>query len=118
MDAASTPLVAVRDLRVMLPTGAKSEIEAVHHVDLVVADGERVGLVGESGSGKSVTGRAIAGLLPTSPRVRVARVHHALDAARCAVRACVHTATPNQRCRIAALACASSSTVHRCAHRY
>ncbi|UUT36603.1 ABC transporter ATP-binding protein [Microbacterium elymi] len=71
MDAASTPLVAVRDLRVMLPTGAKSEIEAVHHVDLVVADGERVGLVGESGSGKSVTGRAIAGLLPTSPRVRV-----------------------------------------------
>src|SRR5690606_6803692 len=29
------------------------------------------GIVGESGSGKSVTGRAIAGLLPTSPRVRV-----------------------------------------------
>ncbi len=71
-DAASTPFVEVSGLQVWLPTGAKSEIEAVHRVDLVIRDGERVGLVGESGSGKSVTGRAIAGLLPTSPRVRVA----------------------------------------------
>lgn len=71
IDTASTPLVDVRDLQVMLPTGEKTEIEAVHRVDLVIRDGERVGLVGESGSGKSVTGRAIAGLLPTSPRVRV-----------------------------------------------
>ncbi|KQV07823.1 ABC transporter ATP-binding protein [Leifsonia sp. Root112D2] len=65
------PLVELKNLRVMLPTGQRSEIEAVRQVDLVVHDGERVGLVGESGSGKSVTGRAIAGLLPTSPRVRV-----------------------------------------------
>lgn len=71
VDATSVPFVEVSDLRVMLPTGAKSDIEAVHRVDLVIRDGERVGLVGESGSGKSVTGRAIAGLLPTSPRVRV-----------------------------------------------
>jgi len=70
-DAASAPFIEVENLRVFLPTGDKSEIEAVHRVDLVVRDGERVGLVGESGSGKSVTGRAIAGLLPTSPRVRV-----------------------------------------------
>jgi ABC-type dipeptide/oligopeptide/nickel transport system ATPase component len=70
-DSASAPFVEVRDLQVMLPTGEKTEIEAVHRVDLVIRDGERVGLVGESGSGKSVTGRAIAGLLPTSPRVRV-----------------------------------------------
>lgn len=65
------PLLAVRDLRVTLPTGDRSEVEAVTSVALSVADGERVGIVGESGSGKSVTGRAIAGLLPTSPRVRV-----------------------------------------------
>lgn len=65
------PLLAVRDLRVTLPTGDRSEVEAVASVALSVADGERVGIVGESGSGKSVTGRAIAGLLPTSPRVRV-----------------------------------------------
>jgi ABC-type dipeptide/oligopeptide/nickel transport system ATPase component len=55
----------------MLPTGHRSEVEGVRRVSLVVRDGERVGIVGESGSGKSVTGRAIAGLLPSSPRVRV-----------------------------------------------
>jgi ABC-type dipeptide/oligopeptide/nickel transport system ATPase component len=65
------PLLDVRDLKVMLPTGDRSEVEAVSSVSLSVDDGERVGVVGESGSGKSVTGRAIAGLLPTSPRVRV-----------------------------------------------
>jgi ABC-type dipeptide/oligopeptide/nickel transport system ATPase component len=65
------PLVSVAGLHVVLPTGERSEVEAVRRVDLVIRDGERVGVVGESGSGKSVTGRAIAGLLPTSPRVRV-----------------------------------------------
>ncbi|MEV5410410.1 ABC transporter ATP-binding protein [Thermopolyspora sp. NPDC052614] len=69
--ADDVPLVSVAGLRVVLPTGERSEVEAVRRVDLVIRDGERVGVVGESGSGKSVTGRAIAGLLPTSPRVRV-----------------------------------------------
>ena len=73
MNAAAerTPLVEVEGLRVLLPTGERSEVEAVRRVDLVIGEGERVGIVGESGSGKSVTGRAIAGLLPTSPRVKV-----------------------------------------------
>ena len=73
VNAASggSPLVEVSNLNVFLPTGRRSEIEAVRNVSLVVNDGERVGIVGESGSGKSVTGRAIAGLLPTSPHVRV-----------------------------------------------
>lgn len=75
MEPANTsttpPLLEVAGLQVFLPTGRDSEVEAVRHVDLVVRDGERVGIVGESGSGKSVTGRAIAGLLPTSPKVRV-----------------------------------------------
>ena len=65
------PLVSVAGLQVVLPTGERSEVRAVRRVDLIIRDGERVGVVGESGSGKSVTGRAIAGLLPTSPRVRV-----------------------------------------------
>ena len=65
------PLVEIAGLRVLLPTGERSEVEAIRSVDLVVREGERVGIVGESGSGKSVTGRAIAGLLPTSPRVRI-----------------------------------------------
>lgn len=66
-----TPFLRVRDLAVELPTGEKSSVQAVKQVSLSVGRGERIGVVGESGSGKSVTGRAIAGLLPTSPRVRV-----------------------------------------------
>lgn len=69
--AQNEPILRVRNLRVHLPTGDRTEVEAVSDVSLTVHDGERVGIVGESGSGKSVTGRAIAGLLPTSPRVRV-----------------------------------------------
>lgn len=70
-DRETEPLIDIRDLRVSLPTGERDEVDAVRGLSLVVADGERVGLVGESGSGKSVTGRALAGLLPESPRVRV-----------------------------------------------
>jgi len=69
--ADGAPLVVVENLRVLLPTGDRSKVEAVRRVDLVIRDGERIGIVGESGSGKSVTGRSIAGLLPTSPRVEV-----------------------------------------------
>lgn len=65
------PLLEIEGLRVILPTGPRSSVEAVQSVDLRVRDGERVGIVGESGSGKSITGRAIAGLLPRSPRVQV-----------------------------------------------
>lgn len=65
------PLIEIGGLAVHLPTGPDDSVTAVRDVGLVIRNGERVGLVGESGSGKSVTGRAIAGLLPTSPRVRV-----------------------------------------------
>ncbi|HWL60914.1 MAG TPA: ABC transporter ATP-binding protein [Microbacteriaceae bacterium] len=65
------PLLEVTDLAVQLPTGRDSHVDAVRAVSLTVGRGERVGIVGESGSGKSVTGRAIAGLLPTNPRVKV-----------------------------------------------
>jgi len=60
----------VNNLSVRLPTGPSSEVHAVKNVALQVRPGERVGIVGESGSGKSVTGRAIAGLLPQSKRVK------------------------------------------------
>ncbi|GGA60901.1 ABC transporter ATP-binding protein [Pseudoclavibacter endophyticus] len=69
--AGDAPLVEAQNLRVWLPTGRRDGIQAVRNVSLRVAAGERVGIVGESGSGKSVTGRALSGLLPTNPRVRV-----------------------------------------------
>ncbi|WP_378144437.1 ABC transporter ATP-binding protein [Cnuibacter sp. UC19_7] len=65
------PLLTVTGLSVSLPTGRTTSVQAVRDVNLTVRAGERVGIVGESGSGKSVSVRAIAGLLPQSPRVRV-----------------------------------------------
>jgi ABC-type dipeptide/oligopeptide/nickel transport system ATPase component len=41
----------------------------VHGTDLVVREGEALGIVGESGSGKSMTGRAIMRLLPEGAKV-------------------------------------------------
>jgi peptide/nickel transport system ATP-binding protein len=40
---------------------------AVDHVDLMIRQGEVLGLVGESGSGKTTLARAVAGLGPTGP---------------------------------------------------
>ncbi|THF66610.1 ABC transporter ATP-binding protein [Pseudothauera nasutitermitis] len=59
----TSPLIDVRDLRVVF-TGGKKPVEAVNGVDLTVARGESVALIGESGSGKSVTLRSLLRLHP------------------------------------------------------
>ena len=51
--------VTIRNLTIVI--GGKT---IVSHVDLDIADGERVGLIGSSGSGKSMIAKAMMGLLP------------------------------------------------------
>jgi oligopeptide/dipeptide ABC transporter ATP-binding protein len=62
------PVFELADLRVSFPTD-DGIVQAVRGVDLVVHEGELVGVVGESGSGKSVTFLAVMGLLPQSARI-------------------------------------------------
>ena len=58
-------LLQLRGLTVQL--GGRARLQGL---DLELAPGEVLGLVGESGSGKSLTGLAIAGLLPAGARVQ------------------------------------------------
>ena len=56
------PLLEVRNVTVDYGTGPGA-VRAVHEVDLVIRQGEAVGLAGESGSGKSTLAMAITRLL-------------------------------------------------------
>ncbi len=62
------PLLEVRDLAVTF-TGPEGVARAVDGVDLVVEEGETVGLVGESGCGKSVTALALLRLVEAPGRI-------------------------------------------------
>lgn len=69
------PLLEVEGLRTWFPFGSRwtsrrGWVRAVDGVDLVVAEGEVLGLVGESGSGKTTLGRSVLRLVePTGGRV-------------------------------------------------
>jgi peptide/nickel transport system ATP-binding protein len=60
----STPLLEVKDLRVVFPGTDGRRTFAVDGVSFTVDRGRTLGIVGESGCGKSVTSLAIMGLLP------------------------------------------------------
>ncbi len=61
------PVVSVTDLGIET-CGPGPHVQLVDGVSFDVFAGEMVGLVGESGSGKSLTGSALAGLLPDGVR--------------------------------------------------
>ena len=63
MDAATQPLLSVRDLSVAFRQGER-QILAVDRISFDVKKGETLALVGESGSGKSVTALSVMKLLP------------------------------------------------------
>lgn len=59
------PVLEMRGVAIEYPKqGRVPAFRAVSNADLVIRQGEVVGLVGESGSGKSTMGRASVGLLP------------------------------------------------------
>ena len=69
--AARAPLIELQQVKIAYPGrgrlfGRSEPKQVVHGVDLVVGEGETVGLVGASGSGKTTIGRAIVGLQPLS----------------------------------------------------
>jgi microcin C transport system ATP-binding protein len=63
MDAATQPLLSVRDLSVAFRQGERQML-AVDRISFDLKKGETVALVGESGSGKSVTALSVLKLLP------------------------------------------------------
>jgi microcin C transport system ATP-binding protein len=63
MDAATPPLLRVRDLSVAFHQRGQITL-AVDHVSFDIVEGETLALVGESGSGKSVTALSVMKLLP------------------------------------------------------
>ena len=63
MDAATPPLLSVRDLSVAFRQGGRPCL-AADRVSFEIRKGETVALVGESGSGKSCTALAVMKLLP------------------------------------------------------
>ena len=65
------PIITVKNLQTYFPVkGTKKVTKAVDGVDLVVYEGETLGVVGESGCGKTTLGKSILQLIrPTGGEV-------------------------------------------------
>jgi NitT/TauT family transport system ATP-binding protein len=71
-DAAATGGIVLSGVRMVFPTGRRSELVAIDRLDFDVRPGEFVSLLGPSGCGKSTALRMVAGLEhPTRGRVEV-----------------------------------------------
>lgn len=68
MTATASPVLSIRDLRVVFD-GRRGPLTALDGVSFDIAAGEILGVVGESGAGKSLTGTAVIGLLDPPGRV-------------------------------------------------
>lgn len=81
----TTPTVELRTIvktfqRKSMTRGRRSRTVAVNGVDLVIGDGESVGIVGESGSGKTTLARVLVGLEVADSGEKMIRVGDALTA--------------------------------------
>ncbi|AOO80260.1 ABC transporter ATP-binding protein [Bosea vaviloviae] len=74
MSAVASPLLSVRDLRIVFD-GRHGPLTALDGISFDIAPGEILGVVGESGAGKSLTGTAVIGLLDPPGRISGGSIH-------------------------------------------
>ena len=62
------PIITVKGLKTHFPVkGTKKVVRAVDDVDLIIYEGETLGVVGESGCGKTTLGKTILQLIRPLP---------------------------------------------------
>ena len=61
-----TPLLEIKDLHVRFKI-FEGELKVLNGVDMVIGEGEKVGLVGETGCGKTTTMKSVLQVLPIPP---------------------------------------------------
>jgi len=61
-----TPLLEIKNLHVRFRV-FEGELKVLNGVDMVISEGEKVGLVGETGCGKTTTVKSVLRVLPTPP---------------------------------------------------
>jgi oligopeptide/dipeptide ABC transporter ATP-binding protein len=64
ITSSDAPLVEFRGLSIGFPGGVDGPLTAVRDLDLIVHQGQTLGIVGESGCGKSLTLRSLLGIVP------------------------------------------------------